>query len=204
MSIYRRNLLFGDYSQTVKQLRQDIGNYFGNPHMVYVGQKADEYGMVKDMYAVAIVTATLAPYVYLIVLSEPTTTARGLHLRGAKLAQLEWTEMYFRVYMNESEVPTEIRHHMDRVNQFPLDIRTVNLQTRLPGYDYTKVSMECVPGKRAVYLNQALYSVLVIDTGSAPSAFNSCDNLPHTINASAALANFAQSMIRVLPPGQGY
>jgi len=202
MSIYRRNLLFGDYSQTVKQLRQDIGNYFGNPHMVYVGQKEDEYGLVKDMYAVSIITATMTPYVYLIVLSEPTTAARGLHLRGAKLAKLEWTELYFRVYMHEGEIPAEIRENIHQVNAFPLDIRTVNLQTRLPGYDYTKVTMECVPGKRAVYLNRDLYSVLVIDTGNVPTAFNSCDNLPHNMNASTALANFAESMIRVLPPGQ--
>lgn len=202
MSIYRRNLLFSDYSQTVKQLRQDIGNYYGNPHMVYVGKKTDEYGMVKDMYAVSIITSTMAPYVYLIVLSEPTTAARGLHLRGAKLATLEWTELYFRVYMHESEIPMEIRENIQQVNAFPLDIRSVNLQTRLIGYDYTKVIMECVPGKRAVYINQELHSVLVVDTGSAPSSFNNCDNLPHTLNASTALSNFAQSMIRVLPPGQ--
>lgn len=202
MSIYRRNLLFGDYSQTVKQLRQDIGNYYSNPHMAYVGKKEDEYGAVKDMYAVGIVTATQAPYVFLIVLSEPTTPARGLHLRGAKLAQLEWTELYFRVYGHESELPVEILENLARVNQFPLDISTTNLQTRLQGYDYTKVDMECIPGKRAVYVNHYLHSALIVDTGGSPSAFNSCDNLPHTLNASTALSNFAQSMIRVLPPGQ--
>jgi len=202
MSIYRRNLLFGDYTQPVKQVRQDLGNYFGNPHMVYVGQRADDMGNVRDMYEVSIVTATMAPFVYLICLSEPTSASRGLHLTGVKLAHLEWTEMYFKVYNSEGQVPMEIIQNMDRVNTFPLDIRTVNLQTRLQGYDFTKVDMECIPGKRAVYLNQQLHTVVTIDTGSAPASFNSCDNLPHNMNASTALANFADSMIRILPPGQ--
>lgn len=202
MSIYRRNLLFGDYSQTVKQLRQDLGNYFANPSMTYVGQIEDDFGALKDMYVCAIITATFTPHVYMIVLSEPTLASRGLHLRGAKLAKLEWTEFYFKIYSDPSEIPEEISNNMDRVNQFPLDIRNVNLQTRLQGYDYTKIDMECVPGVRAVYYNNVLHSSITIDTGKAPSAFNNCDNLPHNINISAALTNFADSMVRILPPGQ--
>jgi len=194
--------VFGDYSQTVKQLRQDLGNYFANPTMQYVGQVEDEFGVAKDMYALAIITATLTPYVYLIALSEPTLASRGLHLRGAKLAKLEWTELFFKIYGDEREIPVEILENMDRVNEFPLDIRNVNLQTRLQGYDYTKVDMECIPGKRAVYYNNVLHSALIIDTGAIPNAFNNCDNLPHNMNVSTALANFADSMIRILPPGQ--
>lgn len=202
MSIYRQNLLFGDYSQTIKQLRQDIGNFYANPTMTFVGSVLDEYGVKKDMYAISIITATMAPYVYLIVLSQPTLMSRGLHLRGARLANLEWTELYFKIYKDENEIPVEILQNFDRVNQFPLDIRHVNLQTRLPGYDYKKVDVECIPGKKAVYLNKELFSALVIDSGSSPSKFNSCDNLPYTINVTNALSNFANSMIRVLPPGQ--
>lgn len=201
-NIYRRNLIFGDYSQTVKQLRQDIGNYFGNPQMTYVGKVMDEYNMPKDMYAVSVITATSAPYVYLILLSEPSSPSRGLHLAGAKLAKLEWTELYFKVYTDENDIPLEITQNSDRVHQFPLDIRLINLQTRLQGYDYMKVEMACIPGEKAVYYNGLLHSSLVINSSSEASAFNNCDNLPHTLNATTALSNFADSMIRVLPPGQ--